>query len=182
MMSFRHLLLLLASILAGCANYNVQTDQDPAVDFSRYHTYFWKHLPDSGNALMDRRIVAAVDAQLLTKGWRKAPASSAQTALAASVATREAQQMMTYHDNWGPAWQGWGRRGPVMSTTRVLTYQEGTLVLDLYDAQTKEAIWRGSAMHTVNTNPQKMTRIIEDGVREIFEKFPPGQIEGGGVR
>jgi hypothetical protein len=182
MIGIRHLLLLLPLMLVGCANYNVQTDHDPTVDFSRYHTYFWKHLPDSGNALMDRRIVTAIDTQLLAKGWRKAPEAAAQTALAASVATREAQQMMTYHDNWGPAWQGWGRRGPVMSTTRVLTYQEGTLVLDLYDAQTKEAIWRGSAMHTVNKNPQKMTRIIEDGVREIFEKFPPSQIEGGGVR
>lgn len=182
MIGIRTLLLLLPLLLAGCANYNVQTDQDPTVDFSRYHTYFWKHLPDSGNALMDRRIVAAIDAQLLAKGWRKTPESAAQTVLAASVATREAQQMMTYHDNWGPAWQGWGRRGPVMSTTRVLTYQEGTLVLDLYDARTKEAIWRGSAKHTVNQNPQKMTRIIEDGVREIFAQFPPGGNVGGGMK
>ena len=181
MPSVKKFFWVLLLLLSACTSVDVKTDHDPSTDFSRYSTYYWKRLPDTGNPLMDGRIVSAVDGQLYGKGLRKVPVQDAQTALAADVATREAQQIYTFHDNWGPGWHGWGWRGPVTTTSRVLTYQVGTLVLDLYDARSKDAIWRGTASDTLSNNPKNVKRSMEEGVRQIFAKFPPGVQRGAGV-
>jgi len=165
-------------LLNACASVDVRTDYDNSVDFSRYTTYFWKKLPATANSLMDGRIVAAVDGQLAAKGWRKAPEQQAQTALAADVTTREGQRVDTFHNNVGPGWhggwQGWGMGGSMMTTSRVVTYHVGTLVIDLYDVKSKNAIWRGTASKTLSTDPATMRRSLDEGVRGMFAKFPPG--------
>jgi hypothetical protein len=69
---------------------------------------------------------------------------------------------------------GWGWGGPVMSTARVVSYTVGTLVLDLYDAQSHNAIWRGTASDVLWNNPQRLKKSLDEGVRGMFDKFPPG--------
>jgi hypothetical protein len=44
--------------------------------------------------------------------------------------------------SWGM--YGYGAAGPVSTTTRVVNYQEGTLVVDIVDPTKKELVWRGS--------------------------------------
>jgi hypothetical protein len=43
---------------------------------------------------------------------------------------------------WGM--YGYGAAGPVSTTTRVVNYPEGTLVVDIVDPTKKELVWRGS--------------------------------------
>lgn len=166
-------LLSITPLLAACASVDVRTDHDPSVDFSRYSTYFWKHAPVTTNPLMNGRIVAAVDAELGAKGWRRVSEDRAETALAADVTTQERQRVDTVHADWGRSWHGWGYGGPVRTTTRVVTYQVGTVVLDLYDRGTKNAIWRGTASGIVAMNPETLRRSIDEGARRMFESFPP---------
>lgn len=161
-------------LLSACTGVDVRTDHDPAVDFSRHTTYHWKRLPATTNSLMNSRIVAAVDGQLFARGWRKVPEQQAQTALAADVTTREGQRVDTLHNNWGPGWHGWGWGGPMMMSARVVNYTVGTLVIDLYDVKSRNAIWRGTASDTVSRNPETMRRSMDEGVRKMFAKFPPG--------
>ena len=169
--------VLLSSVLllSACSSVEVRTDHDSAVDFSRYATYAWKQLPATSYSLMDNRIVALVDGQLAAKGWRRVPEAQAQTVLAASVTTREGQRVDTVHNNWGgPGMHGWGWGGPMMSTARVVSYTVGTLVLDLYDTRTHNAIWRGTASDVLWENPKRLKKSVEQGVKEMFDKFPPG--------
>ncbi|MDD1650855.1 MAG: DUF4136 domain-containing protein [Methylococcaceae bacterium] len=169
------ILLASALFLSACSSVEVRTDHDNSVDFSRYTTYAWKQLPATSYPLMDNRIVAAVDGQLFNKGWRRVPEMQAQTILAASVTTREGQRVDTVHNNWGgPGMHGWGWGGPVMSTARVVSYTVGTLVLDLYDAQSHNAIWRGTASDVLWNNPQRLKKSLDKGVKGMFDKFPPG--------
>jgi hypothetical protein len=44
---------------------------------------------------------------------------------------------------WGM--YGYGAAGPVSTTTRVVEYLEGTLIVDIIDPMKKELIWRGSS-------------------------------------
>lgn len=166
---------LIVVLLAACSGVAIDTDHDPSIDFSRYHSYYWKLLPVTGNPLMDRRIVNLVDKALRDKGWRRVPEPLAQTALAADVTTRQEQQVHAFHDHWGPGWHGWGWGGPMTSQSRVITYEMGTLVLDMYDVSTKNVIWRGTATDTLSKKPAKMKETLENGVWKMFEKFPPGQ-------
>lgn len=166
---------LILLLLTACAGVETKTDHDPSIDFSQYQSYYWKLLPVTGNPLMDRRIVDRVDKELRSKGWQRVPEPLAQTALAADVTTRQEQQIHTFHDQWGPGWHGWGWGGPVTSQSRVITYDVGTLVLDLYDVRTKNVIWRGTASATLSKKPSKMNQSLENGVWQMFEKFPPGR-------
>ncbi len=163
-------------MLSACASVDVHTDYDNTVDFSQLTTYFWKKLPESSNSLMNARIVSAVDGQLQAKGWRKVPENQAQTALAGIVTVQDGQRVHTFHDNWGPGWNGgWGARGiHGVSTSQVVNYQRGTLIIDLYDTQSKNAIWRGTASDILSNSPSAMQRSLNDGVERMFANFPPG--------
>jgi hypothetical protein len=61
----------------------------------------------------------------------------------------------------------WG--GPHLD---VHQYQEGTLVIDLIDAQTKELFWRGWASQVVDQTDDP-TRKINEAVAKILANFPP---------
>lgn len=171
---------LLAVLVAGCASGpTVHTDSDPQANFSSYRTYSWLAKPDQGGVppLVSQRIVEQVDAQLRAKGWTLAP--DGQVALAAHVATQQKQTLDTMYSGpvyggwgWGPRW--YGGMGMGTTTTQVRTYEVGTLVVDMFDARTRQAVWRGSASGTVPGAPDKVNAAVEAAVAEMFAGFPPG--------
>ncbi len=73
--------------------------------------------------------------------------------------------------------KGW-RRVPEEQAQTVLaarvTYTVGTLVLDLYDTRTHRAIWRGTASDVLWENPKRLKKSVNQGIQEMFDKFPPG--------
>ncbi len=167
-------------VLAGCASTpTVHTDADPAANFSAYRTYTWLNKPDQNGVppLAAQRIVEYVNAQLNAKGWREAP--DGDVAVVAHVATQQQQSLDTMYSGpmyggwgWGPGW--YGGMGMGSATTRVRTYTVGTLVVDLFDTRTKQAIWRGTASDTVPDDPAKGDALLRAGIAEMFEAFPPG--------
>ncbi len=178
----KRLALIVASLLtlAACASIPaVQTDHDPAVDFSRYQTYSWREKPAGGTALTMQRIVMRIDEQLQAKGWRLASGDSADIAVAAHVATHREHRLDTFYD--GPMWNGWGWYGPWAwgppmgyQRTRVTNYTIGTLVVDMFDTRTKRAVWSGMAEDTIPDTPQKINADIDAAVAKMFVGFPPG--------
>lgn len=172
-------LVVLALILAACATPAVYTDHDPGVNFSQYQTYYWRQKPESAPPLINQRIVAGIDAQLQAKGWRPAPAETADVVLAAHVASHREYTIDSFYD--GPMWGGWGwDRYWGMSAgyrhARVRSYTVGTLVLDMFDARSKQAIWSGSAEGTVPRSPQKVNEHIDLAIGKMFAGFPPGSV------
>ena len=63
--------------------------------------------------------------------------------------------------------------GMSTSTSRVRTYTEGTLVVDIYRADKKELVWRGVVTATLDENPRKVEKKINKGVAKLFKKYPP---------
>lgn len=166
-------------LLAGCAsNPVVQTDHDAGVAFGNYASYAWRELPEIESPLVRQRIVAAIDAQLQGKGWRLVPEGEADAVLAAHVASREKYNIHTFYDE--PAWNGWhlyGMQSVGMghATTSVTSYTVGTLVIDMFDARTKRAIWRATAEGTVPETPAKVNASIDATIPRMFATFPPGR-------
>jgi hypothetical protein len=168
-------------VLAACASVPVvQTDHDPAVDFSRYATYAWREKPVGGTALAMQRIVSRIDEQLQARGWRLlADDSAADVAIAAHVATHEEHRLDTFYDR--PMWNGWGWYGPWAwgppmgyERTRVTSYTVGTLVVDMFDTATKRAVWSATAEGTIPNTPEKINAGIDAAVAKMFAGFPPG--------
>ena len=157
---------------------HVKTDFDHHANFSQYKTYSWQEIKPA-NSLWDARIKNAVDAQLAAKGWTQVD-SGGDVAIVAIKTTHKQRTLQTFYDGFGGGW-GWRRFGGGgfgESTTTEQDYKEGTLVVDLYDAKTKQLVWRGSAENTLSDKADKNERNLDKGVAKMFKAFPPGSAKG----
>ncbi len=176
-MKAKHVLAsVLVACLAACASTpTVYTDHSPTANFSQYDSYTWSPDLQGMSPLVQERVVAAIDAQLQAKGWRRA-AEGGDVTVVVRASTEAKQDVDTYYEQ--PMWGGWGWRnswmyGPGYPTTTVRNYTEGTLVVDMFDTASKRAIWRGTATGTVSKDPQKNATAVQAGIIEMFEGFPP---------
>jgi hypothetical protein len=158
---------------AGCAySITTATDYDRSVQFSNYHTFFMMKGNSSGNPLVDQRVTTDVTAALNSKGWEEVPEGQGRAAVVVHAATKTKHSYETFYDGWGDGWRyRWGGVGG--STTFVQDYKIGTVVVDIFDAQTKQAIWRGSASDALSESPTKNAETTETAVTKMFSSFPP---------
>jgi uncharacterized protein DUF4136 len=155
-------------LLSGIAALaGVKTDYDHNLDFARYHTYSWGKV-QTANSLWDQRLKEAVDSQLAAKGWTEVP-SGGEVVVAARDAIHDQQELNTFYDGFG------GRRfgGFGTATTTVDTERIGTLIVEMFDGQSKNLIWHGSASDTLSNNPDKNIKTLDNNVHKMFEHFPP---------
>jgi hypothetical protein len=120
---------------------DIKTDHDRSVDFSKYRTFTWIKEPKPTNPLMKQRIIDAINAQLEAKGLELVT-DKAALGVSANTATQERHTLESFYDDF-PGWRWhrfWGF-GPGPVTTVVDTYQVGTLVVDLFDTNTKQVVW-----------------------------------------
>ena len=162
----------LAWAFAGAAlAQQVKTDYDRSGKFGQYKTYSWQNV-STRDPLMVDRIKSAVNAALAAKGWTEVP-SGGDAALVAIETTHDQQTLNTFYDGFGGGWRWRGFGGFGEATTNVETYKVGTLVVDIFDANTKKLIWRGSASDTLSNNSEKNIKELDKGVDKMFKHFPP---------
>jgi Domain of unknown function (DUF4136) len=152
----------------------VKTDYDRSADFSQYKTYSWEKVQTQDQLWVDR-IKDAVNATLAAKGWTKLE-SGGRVAIVAMETTKNQQTLDTFYDGFGGGW-GWRRFGGGGfgdATTTTENYKVGTLVVDLFDANTKNLIWRGSATDTLSDKSEKNIKNLDKAVQKMFDHFPPG--------
>ena len=186
--------LSVGAAVAGCAHTNAQpkarTDFDPTADFAGYHTYYWAGGKDASgrssldNSLIDKRIKDIVGIQLWARGLGEV-AEKAKPDLVVvywigakdktSVETVPASTMSdrAVWNRCDPYWGGrWGR---TYDEVVVRNYTEGTLIVDLIDAATKELAWRAYLVQTVYEDPQKTAQRAEANAMTAFAQYPPAK-------
>jgi hypothetical protein len=57
--------------------------------------------------------------------------------------------------------------------TVVSEWAVGTLVVDMFDAKSKQLIFRGTAEDEISDNPDKNTKRLEKASTKLFKYFPP---------
>jgi len=170
-LAFLGMLLLFASRSSAG---QVKTDFDRQADFTRYKTYSWEQIKTQDPLVVDR-IKSAVNAALSAKGWTPVN-SGGDISIVAMEITKNQQTLNTFYDGMGGGW-GWRRFGGGgfgEATTTTETYKVGTLVVDLFDAKTKELVWRGNASDTLSNNSDKNIQNLNKDVQKMFKQFPPG--------
>jgi hypothetical protein len=146
---------------------DIQTDYDHHVDFSKYKTYSWVKV-ETPDSIWDGRVRDAVNSELSKKGLTEVP-SGGDLGVAAVATTHEKPTLETIYNGFGPwYWEGFGD-----ATTTVQNYTEGTLVVDLFDGNTKKLIWRGSASDVLSNKAEKNTEKLNKAVEKMFSHFPP---------
>jgi len=170
-------LLAAACMLVACSSGPlVQTDHDPAADFDSYHSYAWRQEPAMSNPLLQQRVVAAVDQELANRGWRRVPEAAAEALLVGNVSSREDASLNYFYA--GNGWNGWNWQpgnGNGMQRVELRTYRIGTLVIDMFDARSKQAIWRAIAEGNVPDSDAQRNRDPMTALRGMFPDFPPAQ-------
>ena len=129
----------------------IRTEHSEGTDFSKYKTFMWIKEPNATNPLSNQRIVDDVNSALTSKGLRLVT-SDADLGIAAHVATETQQTLQIFYDGFGGGWRWRDTLGS--ATTTVNTYTVGTLIIGIFDAGTKMAIWRGTAIKTLSDSPQ----------------------------
>ena len=146
---------------------HVSVDYDHAENFAQVKTYSWSKV-QTANSIWDQRVKNAIDRELAAKGWTQVP-SGGDVALVAVEKTSEHQRYDTFYDGFG-GWR-WGGLGD--ATTTVDNYKEGMLVVSMFDPNSKNLLWRGTASDDLSGNPEKNTKKLDSDVDKMFKKFPP---------
>src|SRR5262249_31705173 len=104
--------------------------------------------------------------QLAAKGYDKGPSGQADFLIDYHLerATRTTDSIGDYirYRNSG------GEMGPDQSF--VFGYEEGTLIVEVFDAQTRELAWRASASAFVH--PDQQSEKLTNAVRKMMQRFP----------
>jgi len=157
----------------------VSYDYEKTANFASFKTYAHKDGTKVGQQLIDDRIVAAIDAQLATKGLTKSDAAP-DLFVVYHVAFDKEKDISTYSSGYGGGYgaYGWGWGGGWgggTTTTQVRDIVVGTLVIDMADAKKNQLAWRGMGVKEVNTtaNPEKRDKSINEAVQKIFKNYPP---------
>ena len=171
-------LLLTGTALTQDVRYNFDKD----TNFSTFKTYKWVNLKDAAkpNDLIDKQIVAAIDAELATKGLTKVENDPADLYIGYQAGVGQEKQFTSYNSDWGygGGWYrgGWyGAGGTGITTGQTSTIYVGQLALDMYDSKNKDLVWRGVASKTIDqkAKPEKQEKNLKKAVAKLLKKYPP---------
>lgn len=174
---------------AGCeSQIRTSHDQDPGFEPERYPTFAWISAeplipPKTGEGdvsyispIDDQRIRRHVNAQLAAKGYTEAPTLEEATFVVSYGIGRE--DKVEYYDT--PGSQGLVRSYPRGygyggwyggSTVQVSRYTEGTLTIELFDRETKQALWVGWGSKRV-TRSEDREAAVANAVDKILVPLP----------
>jgi hypothetical protein len=178
-----------ALLAAGCASGpQIRAERDKTVDFSRYHTFGFANPlgtdREGYQTMVSQYLKAATQRELEARGLRLVEESPQllvnfsgrlndrllaravpETGLIVGVGV--AQDYYRYRTGFYTAWPLY----PMDS--RVDTYTEGTLNIDLIDAGRKQMIWEGVAVGRVTEKTMdNLKPKIDEAVTAIFAKYP----------
>ena len=173
-------LLALLIVVSSCSSVRVAADYDKEAKFDEYKTFaFFKTGIDKAEIsdLDKRRILRAIEAELLAKGFTK----SEKPDVLISLFTKSQQRVDVYNNSWGYGGWGWGGYGGFgpgwgwgWNQPNVSTSVQGHLYIDLIDANKKELVWQGMGTGYLTRNMEKKEARIKEFVAKIMEKYPPG--------
>ena len=169
--------------LVACSSVTVTNDWDRDVDFSAFRTFaFLEDTDPRVNRFVEQRIRSAIVAELTARGLEaKDTPMTADLVVGYQAATEERTSYSTVYSGWGMSSHrlrsSHARLGASMGTSRTTQHRftVGTLVVAMFESQTKELVWEGSVSDTVSpsSGPETSEQQINEAVRKIFENFPP---------
>ena len=163
-------LLLISTFffLVSCSMVQVSSDYETHTDFSQYKTFaFYKTGIDKApiSDIDKRRIMRAIEVELLAKGMQK----SENPDVLISLFTKARTQVTVYDQGYQPYYYDPFYR------QQISKYTEGTLFIDVIERKGKKLVWQGvgTGFLTKSKKPEKREANINTFVNKILEKYPP---------
>ena len=186
----RYLTFILAMLIMGaCSGLKVTSDYDKSVDFSKYKSFEYYGWAEESDKILNRfdkeRIEAAFGDEFAKRNLKLVnEGGDMVVSLFVVVDQKTSTTAYTNHYNMGGygygGW-GWGYGGMGMgsSTTHYSErdYLVGTLVVDVFDKESKKLIWQGVGQKTVDENPNTREKNMLKVAAAIMKPFPIKSVE-----
>jgi uncharacterized protein DUF4136 len=159
---------------------DVSTDYDKSANFGAIKTFSLKIGTSWGNPLGEKRVTDEIQQTLTEKGWTATDPEKADAIVVLHGATEKQHELNTFYSGGGMyggyGWRGWGGAGMGMGTAHTTTteYTVGTLVVDIFDAKSKQLLFRGTAQDELSDKPEKNKKKLAKASDKMFKDFPPG--------
>lgn len=170
------LLAGLAALASCTPGIRAGADFAPDLDFSTLTTYTWDE-PDTrpvgdprleNNPLFEARLHESIERELEARGLRPA-ASGASMIVHHHATVRDHVEVYEADREAGYTTPEYGEG------TQVVQYEEGTLLVDIADARSRELVWRGWAQFDIGRaleDPEFMSAQIDEAIVKMFASFP----------
>jgi hypothetical protein len=168
--------LLFAVSTTACATMTVSSHIERNIDFSAYVTYDWGQRDNfpvgdprlDNNAFFRDYVEGAIEKRLAAKGYERASTAPADLLLHYHASVN--QKVDVYEADRSLGY-------PPTGESRVVEFEQGTLMLDVIDARTKRLVWRGWAQDTMTgviDDQQRLERQVDEGVTKMMQLLPRG--------
>lgn len=184
---------LVLIVFGACSTINVSRDYDTTANFSALRTYKIdtgkivrsKGETDRRDSLLDKRIRAALNSELQSKGLE--PADEPDVLVYYTIGTVQvvSAQPAWGFGSWYGQWGGWGRRwyapgywaypGWGYQTYWLNQYPETQLLIEIVDARTNDLLWRAE---TEASGDDRDAKRLGEVIGKALEEFPPSADKG----
>jgi len=179
----RIILLGALIVISSGSAHTVRVDFDHAVHFSSYKTYRWVVSAENQsqhalfpNQIMEQRIADLFQEALACHGLKRVT-TGGDLLISSHMIVTEQQQFITLGNDQAGWYSGWGWGGGPWpggyATTTVETFYEGTLVLDMVDANSGKMVFEGTSTQSVSSRPNKNIEKLAKAAVKIMAKYPP---------
>ena len=174
--------LLLTAVVtaAGCASVTASAHVERGINFAAYETYDWgppDNLPVGdprldNNSMFKDYLMGAIEKRMSAKGYARATTAAPDLLLhyhanvAQKVDVYQTDSQYGYNYGTGAAYE-----------SKMVEYEQGTIVLDLVDAKTNRVVWRGWSQGTMNgviDNQDLLQKRVDEGVTKMMQLLPTG--------
>mgnify|MGYP000138559224 CR=1 FL=1 len=167
--------------LAACSTTpkpSIRAEAAPDAPLATYHTYSWafpRATPgQSGNPLIYERVREALDRSLAGAGLSRTDTEEGDMVLAFTIGARDRVDVTDwgpvgpYYPAYGRGYRfGWAYN---YNDIDVRTVTEGSLAMDIFDAETDRPVWHGIATARVSSQgaSDELIQAAADGLVERF--------------
>ena len=172
----RILFLAIPPVLLACnATKVLDTESADGFQIGNYKTFDFFKLEARGDTSDNFETNAAsmkdaITRNLESRGLRRVDANADMLVNIGIVVTEKTQTRETTFRE-APRYMGQRRYSWKSEEIEIGTYKSGTATIHLVDANTKEMVWRGVAEGIIPKNDEKLSKAIESGVDELFERL-----------
>ena len=158
-----------AIFLVSCNAVSVTQDFDRSANFNSYKTYSYhqKGLDKLKiNDLDKRRILAALDREMATKGFTKV---NSDADIVVNILTSSSQEVHVNNNYYNYGFYGY----PGFNYPNVSEYTSGKIIIDIIDDKRNILVWQGVGKGLNIDNISAKEQRIPEAINNILKKFPP---------
>jgi len=168
---------LLAFLVSSCASVRVTQNYDSQVDFTKFKTFFIMPTPGQMDVTISpadkQRILSSVAQEMKSRGYSQNEANgNLSVSVFLILDNKTGYTSYTnyysyggygYYSSFGYGYGGGGYQ---------YTIKEGTLIIDIFDTNTKQLVWQGIGAGTVSDDPIQRQKGIPKAITKIFWGYP----------